>query len=187
MSVLELEPEFETSTSSPWLRKLRNMALALRIGGMIYQPLPMPALPVEPTPIVRTDERTKKGGAGSSGSGSREAELMNHLGRLAATCRDDAEAEAYVGALPTLAARCAPGAAAPLLASAPRLSRALSDATRYLRAHPATRRAVASLPAATRNAALRLERHARAGRPVTPDTCARMLAEEAVRSVLSRR
>jgi hypothetical protein len=149
--------------------------MAVRIGGMIYQPLPDVALPVPPPPVVEVDRKKK-------GSGSKESELwfheMTRLGRLAATCRNDAEAEAYVGALPTLAACLAPGAAAPLMAATPRLSRGLSDATRLLRSHPATRDMVAALPAATRNAALRLARQAR---PVTPDTCARILAEETVR------
>jgi hypothetical protein len=179
--VLEL-PELESKSTNPWLRRLRQLALAARIGGMIFKPLPDVALPVEPPPIVQVDQRQKR--RGQAGPGSRESEVqMARLGRLAATCRDEGEAEAYIGALPTLAVQVAPGAAAPLLASSARLTRGLSDATRFLRAHPATRGMVTALPVATRNAALRLEKQVRAGRPVTSDTCARVLAEECVRAL----
>ena len=172
------------SGGSPWLRRLRQAALAARIAGLIFKPLPVDALSVPPPAIVEVDRRRRRPAAG----GRPEPETgwyqeMNRLGRLAARCRDDAEAEAYVGALPTLASCLAPGAAGALMASAPRLSRGLSDATRVLRAHPTTRGLVARLPAATRNAALCLERQARDGRPVTSDACARTLAEETLRAL----
>ena len=113
--------------------------------------------------------------------GAQRCHTMDRLGRLAATTRSEAEAEAYVGALPTLAAQLVPAAAPPLLAAATRLGRGLSDATRVLRADPATRGMITALPVATRNTALRVGEEVRRGRTVTPDDCARTLAEEAVR------
>lgn len=175
--------ELETKASSPWLRRLRQLAMAARIAGLIFKPLPVDALPVPPPPVVEVD-RKRRGGQGGSRESELGFELMTRLGELAARCRHEAEAEAYAGALPTLAVRVAPGAAAPLLASSARLSRGLADATRLLRAHPETRGMVTALPAATRNAALRLQRQVRAGRPVSSDTCARVLAEEAARALV---
>jgi hypothetical protein len=173
-------PEQKTG---PWRNRLRRLAMAARIAGLIYQPLPDVALPPEPPPIVEVDrrDRRRKGTGTVPDREQPRYQLMARLGRLAARCRDESEAEAYIGALPTLAAHLAPGAATQLLASAPRLSRGLSDATRCLRAHPHTRGLVTALPAATRNAALRLERQVRAGHPVDSDTCARTLAEETLR------
>lgn len=121
--------------------------------------------------------------ASGTPGGVTQCHVMDRLGRLAATTRSEAEAEAYIGALPTLAAQLVPAAAPSLLAAATRLGRGLSDATKLLRADPATRGMTVALPVAARNTALRVGDEASRGRPVTPDDCARTLAEEAVRAL----
>jgi hypothetical protein len=189
MSVRELSDlEDESSWWDKAKRLGRTAGLIMRIYGLSTHPLPVPALPVEPPPIVEVD-RSRPKGQGSSGGRESEfgdrpqSRVMDRLGRLAARTPSELDAEAYVGALPTLAAELVPSAAVPLLASATRLGRGLSGTTRVLRADPATRGVVAALPAAARIAALRVGRQVRAGRPVTQDTCARMFAEETVRAL----
>jgi Xanthomonas XOO_2897-like deaminase len=168
------------------LRKMRNLRLAaiMRIFGLIATPLPAPALPTS-APVVEVDPRKRKNGGGQGGSrefsDARPGEsVMDHLGRLAASTPDEAEAEAYVGALPALAAASVPSASPALIGAVPEFVTGMSTAARILRQHVATRGLVTYLPAVARRATLRINRRAAAGRHVTPELCSRMLAETAV-------
>ena len=133
------------------LRKLRNFrrAVILQIFSTITQPLPNDAIPPPPVVVVQP-ERKDRGGQG----GSREDEfatmpgaaVLQRVGRLAATVPREADAEAYAGALPMLAATLVPGAAPAIIGAAPVMVGGMSSAARILRKNPATRDLVRSLP-----------------------------------------
>src|ERR1700752_3657073 len=99
--------EFETDEERrKRLRKLRNRRLAviMRIYALIHPPPTEPVLPPPPPPVVEVDpRRRRRGGQGGSREDERaalpEAAVMERLGRLAASTRSEADAEAYVGAL----------------------------------------------------------------------------------------
>lgn len=106
---------------------------------------------------------------------------MDHLGRHAASTRSEAEAGACAGALPMLAAALVPSAAPSILAAAPTMITGMSNAARVLREHQDTRDLVQSLPRVARRTALRVGQWAGSGHPVTPNDCARILADTTVR------
>lgn len=194
MSVYEMSAESwlgEAETDEDFkkrLRKLRNRRLAaiMRIFGLITQPLPGHALPPPPVVVVEPD-RQKRGGQGGKG-GSPETEfaarpegaVMERLGSLAAATTREADAEAYVGALPMLAATLVPAAAPAIIGAAPVLIGGMSSAARILRESQATRDLVRSLPNVAHRTAQRIGRRANSGRPITPNRCARILADTAV-------
>jgi Pput_2613-like deaminase len=175
------------------LRKLRNRRLAaiMRIFSLITTPLPGHAVPPPPPPVVEPD-RQKRGGQG----GSRETEfelvaipegvVMERLGHLAATTPRGADAEAYAGALPMLAAKLVPAAAPALIRAAPVMVGGISGAARILRKNQATRDLVRSLPNVAHRTALEVGHRAARGQAVSPSTCSRILANTAVR-VLSKK
>ena len=179
--------EFETDEElKKRLRKQRNRRLAaiMRIFGLITTPLPGPAVPPPPIVVVESD-RQKRGGQG----GSRESELavlpeaavMEHLGGLVASTENEADAEAYAGALPMLAARLVPAAAPAIIGAAPAMVGGMSNAARVLRESDATRDLARSLPKVAHRTAVRVARQASRGGTVTPSSCARILADTAVR------
>lgn len=107
-----------------------------------------------------------------------ETALMEHLGQMAARARNEAEAEAFIGALLPLAARVIPRAAPTLLRSAPALITGLAGLTRRLRSDPTTRPLVRAIPTILRNTARNIGRQTGA---VAPRAAARTLAQQSVR------
>lgn len=186
----EGDVEFETADDrQAQRRRLRRRALA-RIVSLVLRPLPGPALPPpEPPPIVSDDTRRR----GAQGGRERmaelesvrahypEAQLMEHLGRLATRTSDEAEAEALIGALMPLAAQMTPRAEGALLRAAPQLVHGLSCAARVLRSHPATRPLVRRLPTVARRTAIELGRRLSRGRPASPEAAVRSLVRQAIK------
>jgi hypothetical protein len=111
--------------------------------------------------------------------------LMEHLGHRAAETTNQAEAEALMGALAPLAARLAPQAAGTILRAAPQLARGVAGIARALRADPATRPLVRTLPRIVRATAASLARQAAAGQPVTGRGAVGTLAGQASRTLAS--
>jgi hypothetical protein len=109
--------------------------------------------------------------------------LMEHLGHAAAEAETEEEAEAFIGALVPLAARLIPRVAPAILRAAPNLIRGVAGAARALRANPATRPLVRALPTVVRQTTANLARQARQGRPVTPQSAVRVLAQQTSRVI----
>lgn len=103
-----------------------------------------------------------------------EAYLLEHLGALAADTEDEAEAEAFLGALVPLAAKLFPA----LVRSAPTVVRGVARLGRQMRRHPAARTLVRTLPTVVRRTAMDLSRAQAAGRRVTATTATRSLARQ---------
>lgn len=109
--------------------------------------------------------------------------LMEHLGHAAAEAESEAEAEAFLGALIPLAARLVPQVAPAIMRAAPNLIRGVSGVARTLRSSPTTRPLVRTLPTVVRRTAATISRQAAQGRPVTPATAVRSLANQTVRVI----
>jgi hypothetical protein len=109
--------------------------------------------------------------------------LMEHLGHEAAEVESEAEAEAFLGALIPLAARLIPQVAPAVMRAAPGLIRGIANVGRTLRANPQTRPLVRALPAVVRQTTANLARQAQQGRPVTPQTAVRALAQQTARVI----
>jgi hypothetical protein len=109
--------------------------------------------------------------------------LMEHLGHAAAEAESEAEAEAFIGALVPLAARLIPQAASAVMRVAPNLIRGAAGAARVLRANPATRPLVRTLPTVVRQTTANLARQASQGRRVTPQAAVRTLARQTAQVV----
>jgi hypothetical protein len=109
--------------------------------------------------------------------------LMEHLGHAAAEAESEEEAEAFLGALVPLAARLIPRAASSVMRVAPSLIRGVAGAARTLRRNPATRPLVRTLPTVVRQTTASLARQASQGRPVTPQSAVRTLAQQTRRMV----
>jgi hypothetical protein len=111
--------------------------------------------------------------------------LMEHLGHAAAEAENEAEAEAFIGALIPVAARALPRATPAILRAAPQLARGVTQVARTLRANPATRPLVRTLPTIVRQTATNLAQQAAQGRPVTPRSAVRTLAQQTARVISS--
>lgn len=111
--------------------------------------------------------------------------LMEHLGHRAAETASQAEAEALMSALVPLAARLAPQAAGAILRTAPQLARGVAGITRVLRADPATRPLVRTVPRIVRATTASLARQAAAGQPITARRAVGTLAGQASRTLAS--
>jgi hypothetical protein len=109
--------------------------------------------------------------------------LMEHLGHAAAAAESEAEAEAFIGALIPMAARLIPRVAPAIMRAAPRLIRGVSQVARTLRRSPTTRPLVRALPTVVRRTATSMARQAAQGRPVTPQTAVRTLAQQTQRTI----
>jgi hypothetical protein len=109
------------------------------------------------------------------------AALMEHLGRAAAEATNEAEAEAFAGALVPLAARLIPRVAPAILRSAPQLIRGVSSVTRLLRANPSTRPLVRTVPAILHQTAQSLASQSAAGQSPTAQRAVRTLANQTAR------
>jgi hypothetical protein len=113
--------------------------------------------------------------------------LMEHLGHAAAEAESEEEAEAFAGALVSLATRAVPRVASTVMRVAPNLIRGVAGATRALRANPATRQLVRTLPTVVRRTTATLARQAQQGRRVTPQAAVRTLARQTSRVIGSPR
>jgi hypothetical protein len=113
------------------------------------------------------------------------AALMEHLGHRAAEAPTRAEAEALMGALAPLAARVVPQAAGALMRSAPQLARGLAGITQALRANPAMRPLIRTVPRIMQATAASLARQAASGQPVTGRGAVGTLADQAARTLAS--
>jgi len=111
----------------------------------------------------------------------RDAELMAHLSTRAAQAADEAEAEAFVGAMVPMVARLVPRAGKLLVRNAPTLIKGVSRLGRQLRRSPAARAYVTTIPVILQRTAQSLADQAAAGRPVAPDTVLRTLGTIASR------
>jgi hypothetical protein len=109
--------------------------------------------------------------------------MMEHLGHAATEAENEAEAEAFIGALVPMAARLVPRVAPTIMRSAPQLIRGLAGVTRMLRRSPATRQLVRTLPQVVRRTAASIAQQSAQGRPVTPQTAVRTLARQTARVV----
>lgn len=126
--------------------------------------------------------------------------LMEHLGHAATVARNEAEAEAFIGALVPLAttllprlapaaarvaARVIPRAVGMMRNVAPRLISGVARTTRLLRRNPATRQLVRTLPAVVRGTVANIARQYARGQRVTPQTAGRTLARYTARVLSS--
>ncbi len=111
------------------------------------------------------------------------AALMEHLGRAATDAEDEAQAEAFIGALVPLAARLIPHVAPAIMRSAPQLIRGASNVTRMLRANPSTRPLVRAVPAIVQRTARSMANQAAAGRPPTPQRAMQTMARQTARTL----
>jgi len=109
------------------------------------------------------------------------AVLMEHLGRAATEATDEAEAEAFVGALVPLAARLIPRVAPAIMRSAPQLIRGVSSVTRMLRANPSTRPLVRTVPAIVQQTAKSLANQSVGSRSPTAQQAVQTLARQTAR------
>jgi hypothetical protein len=107
--------------------------------------------------------------------------MMEHFGHAASQARSEAEAEAFIGALIPLAARLVPRVAPAIVRAAPGLIRGVAGITRTLRATPATRPLVRTVPTIVRRTARDLARQTARGRQPTPQQAVRTLARQANR------
>jgi hypothetical protein len=114
----------------------------------------------------------------ANSSQSQTAALMAHLGHAAAESESEDESEAFLGALIPLAARLVPQIAPSIIRATPQLIRGLSNVGRTLLSSPTTRPLIRALPTVARNTATSLARQVAAGRPVTPQTAVRTLAQQ---------
>lgn len=117
------------------------------------------------------------------------AAVMEHLGRAAAEAKDEAQAESFIGALVPMAmamgARTARRPSPSLVAATPQLIQGAANVTRLLRDDPATKPLVRAMPSIIRGATLDLSRQASGGRPVSPQTAVRTLANHTARTLTS--
>ncbi|GAA1654315.1 hypothetical protein GCM10009744_53190 [Kribbella alba] len=99
-----------------------------------------------------------------------DAELMAYLSTKAAQTSNEAEAEAFFGAMVPIMSKLIPRAAGVLARNAPALIRGTSALGRRLRRNPATRKYVVAMPVILQRTAQSLADQTAAGRPVTADT-----------------
>jgi hypothetical protein len=110
-----------------------------------------------------------------------DAELMAHLSMHAARAQNEAEAEAFIGALIPIATRLIPRAAGLVRRHAPTLIRGTTRLSRQLRRNPATRRFVTAIPVILQRTAQSLADRAAKGQPITAETVITVLTDVAAR------
>jgi hypothetical protein len=111
--------------------------------------------------------------------------LMEHLGHRAAETPSEAEAEALMSALVPLAARLVPRAAGAIMRASPQLARGVAGITRALRADPAMRPLLRTLPGVVNATARSIARQSASGQPVTPRRAVSTLAGQTARTLAS--
>lgn len=108
---------------------------------------------------------------------------MAHLGHAAARASSAAEAEAFLGALIPIAARLVPRLAPTVMRAAPGLIRGVANVGRTLLRSPATRPLVRAVPSIVRGTVANIARQVASGRPITPTTAVRTLAQQTYRTL----
>src|SRR5262245_3811369 len=104
--------------------------------------------------------------------------MMEHLGHAAASAENEAEAEAFIGALLPVAARLIPRVAPLVTRALPQLVRGASSVVRMLRSSPTTRPLVRAFPTIVRRTVANIARQAGHGQSVTPAGAVRTLAQQ---------
>lgn len=121
------------------------------------------------------------GTALGQGLASQIPQEMDQFAALAAETEDEAEAEAFLGALVPLAARLLPQAGRAVMRVAPHLIRGLAGTARAIHANPAARQLLRTSGAVVRRTAADIARQAAQGRPVTGRTAVQQLARNTAR------
>ncbi|SNS96209.1 hypothetical protein SAMN04488107_4449 [Geodermatophilus saharensis] len=116
---------------------------------------------------------------GSAASPAAEIRLMEHLAAMAAQTESEAEAEAFFGALPALAARLAPAAARWV----PELTKRAVQLGRQLWNSPAAKPYVQALPHVVRRTTADVAGRYSRGAPVSLDLVTRRFAHHASRAL----
>ncbi len=120
------------------------------------------------------------GGVLGTGLGQALASLipqeMDYFAELAAETDDEAEAEAFLGALVPLAARLLPRLGGAVMRVAPQLIRGVANTARTLHAHPAARQMLRTMGTVVRRTGADIARQAAQGRPISGQMAARRLA-----------
>lgn len=109
--------------------------------------------------------------------------LMNHLANAAANSQTEAEAEAFIGALTSLAAKAVPM----ITKVAPTLIKGAARVGRQLLSSPATKQLVRTLPTIAEGTVKALANQAAQGRPVDSQMAVRALAHNTSRVLRSPR
>jgi|SRR5262245_3978486 len=112
-----------------------------------------------------------------------EAMLMEQIAYEAAQTASVAEAEAMVGALVPLSTRALQAAAPQLRQVTPALVQATKKLTKALGRSPATRPLIETVPTILRRTNNMLARQARHGRPISPRTAVRTMAQQTYRVI----
>lgn len=115
----------------------------------------------------------------SASSPAAEIRLMEHLAAMAAQTESESEAEAFLGALPALAARLAPAAARWV----PELTKRAVQVGRQLWNSPAARPYVQALPHVVRRTTADVAGRYSRGAPVSLDLVTRRFAHHASRAL----
>ncbi len=129
--------------------------------------------------VLPVDGRRADGGHLGAPSPAAEVGLMEHLGALAARTGSEAEAEAFLGALPAVAARLAPA----VTSWVPDLARSAVEVGRQLWKDPTTRSYVQAVPDVVRRTAADVAGRYARGAPVSPDLVGRRFAHHAARAL----
>jgi hypothetical protein len=188
MSSLEYEWEFEQPVagvrdgalpSSPTLRRVGNAAARAALAGGLSG---LPEQEFEYEGEFEYESEFEFEGEAFTNPLRRiyPDAMMEHLAHAAAEAETEAEAEAFIGALVPLAARLLPRVAPIIARSAPGLVRAASGVVRTLRANPATRPLVRTVPTILRRTTADIARQSARG-PVSAERAVRTLAQQTQR------
>ncbi|EGV20451.1 hypothetical protein [Thiocapsa marina] len=112
---------------------------------------------------------------------------MDQFAALAAEAEDEAEAEAFLGALVPLAARLIPQAGQAIMRVAPQLIRGLAGTAQAVHANPAARQLLRTAGTVVRKTGADIARQVAQGRPVTGQTAVRQLARNTYRTMADPR
>jgi hypothetical protein len=130
--------------------------------------------------LIAPGAGTAIGGVLGTGLGQAVASLipqeMDYFAELAAEAEDEAEAEAFLGALVPLAARLLPQAGGAIMRVAPQLIRGVAGAARALHGHPAARQMLRTMGTVVQRTGADIARQVAQGRPPTGRMAVRRLA-----------
>jgi len=121
------------------------------------------------------------GGALGRGLAALLPDQMDEFAALAAEAEDEAEAEAFLGALVPLAARLLPQAGQAIMRVAPQLIRGLAGTARAVHANPAARQLLRTAGTVVRQTGADIARQVAQGRPVTGRMAVQRLARNTYR------
>jgi hypothetical protein len=123
------------------------------------------------------------GGSLGQGLASLVPQEMDRFAQLAAEADDEAEAEAFLGALVPLAARLLPQAASSIMRVAPQLIRGLAGTARAIHSSPAGRQLLRTAGTVVRRTARDIAQQAGQGRPVSARMAVQSLARNTYRTM----